>query len=548
MPEKDDPNLTLSILGETLHGNTAALAKLGGGIGLAIQAIHSLAQPLSQVNRTLTSVGMQQMAAATNIGSNLRLHGLSLKESTDAINAAANTGMLAALATRKSTDRLGSTLLATANTSKLSAEGIEDSVGRLSGSTKNLLSIHKGLGKDIQKLGKGIAHNVFALGISSDGAKDIARTFLDVGKTYGINSDVLADAMHSLSKSIKSAAVLWGPKFSESMQKFGSLLGGMVGPGAAEMVNPMLQKMFGGTMESMITMAKLGLGGMDLKGAGVSDIASAFETALDRVNQLRPTTGGIGGAAQLEAISKAFGIDASFFMIYDALTRNGETVEQALASLERQEENALAINDMMVALNDIAREAAVILMPAIQVIGTVFKLFNRYLPFTSIIGGLLGTWFSAWMLSHIFSKKMLLGIFNGIKLAWSILSKVAGPWIAGITLLVSALMMFTSLFSKKDESENAQRTADNTQILADDVNKKTFDAQQVIGERMSTLIDITQVFAANSLEVNERTAEATETANDISGELPNAVQGMMEEGIPPLFPPPTVPPNTPPYR
>jgi hypothetical protein len=287
---------------------------------------------------------------------------------------------------------------------------------------------------------------------------------------------------------------------------------------------------------------------MDLKGAGVSDIASAFETALDRVNQLRPTTGGIGGAAQLEAVSKAFGIDASFFMIFDALTRNGETVEQALASLERQEETALAISDMMVALNDIAREAAVILMPAIQVIGTVFKLFNRYLPFTSIIGGLLGTWFSAWMLSHIFSKKMLLGIFNGIKLAWSILSKVAGPWIAGITLLVSALMMFTSLFSKKDESENAQRTADNTQILADDVNKKTFDAQQVIGERMSTLIDITQVFAANSLEVSERTAEATETANDISGELPNAVQGMMEEGIPPLFPPPTVPPNTPPYR
>ena len=143
---------------------------------------------------------------------------------------------------------------------------------------------------------------------------------------------------------------------------------------------------------------------------------------------------------------------------------------------------------------------------------------------------------------------MLLGIFNGIKLAWSILSKVAGPWIAGITLLVSALMMFTSLFSKKDESENAQRTADNTQILADDVNKKTFDAQQVIGERMSTLIDITQVFADKSIDALTSSNEHLEAANVISEELPDAIQGMMEEGIPPLFPPPTVPPNTPPYR
>jgi len=97
--------------------------------------------------------------------------------------------------------------------------------------------------------------------------------------------------------------------------------------------------------------------------------------------------------------------------------------------------------------------------------------------------------------------------------------------------------MFTPLFSKKDESENAQRTADNTQILADDVNKKTFDAQQVIGERMSTLIDITKLFAEDSHEVNERTAEAAEVANDISEELWKPALEKFDYDIPTLAAP-----------
>lgn len=434
------------------------------------------------------------------------------------------------------------------------------------------------LGKNMKLAMQATRANVQALGMNATQAIELQEHLKGTAVAFGLDMDSLSNSMAALGKSIRSSAVLFGAEFAKDVQGLGLAVQGMTGGALGSEGVEAIKKLFGGSMESMIRLVKLGV----TPGA---DPAQSFISAMTKVQGMMPAkgVGGLGGAAQLEAMAGAFGIDENFFVLADAIDRSSMTLSEIQAKIEESNALDLLTQDLQANLNVLQNQlisAVTPLVDAMETLVTLPGVLTTLKGIATILGmfyvgsmaqfalmkGIHAVATTARFLAMAFDKNAWRLLMRGIKLGknqdmknasrihktlvkvlrgqsnaqgilknklgglikvFSFVGRIAGRLLPMVGLFIGAMTVIKKLFGGDDEEEKkkaAKDTAANTKVLAEKAQDKTIDVQQVIAGRMQALLVATESMSLFQEEllgnINDNTAEPQPIHLDTSIPIP----------------------------
>lgn len=323
--------------------------KLAKGLTENVGATYALTRAMNSafssqqtLSRLSISTGNQSMMAINNLSDTFNNVGMSMSESLDMFTSMSRQGL-------KMTDQ----------------------------STKDTLSSLTRLGKDVKAHAASIAFNNQTLGISNSHSLKLQSTLIETAAAYHIDSDILVQALNSLSNVLIQSAAVYGKETALALEQATPKLIAAFGPANKKLVEEAANAIFGGTEKSTRLAAMLGLDISNLATGDEATMISTFKEALLALNAR------IGGAS---------GRGASGFIVPKLLERFGATPGMLqLAKLGPVSERQLSLNletlaaqqlqvDLIASLESIMKNLSVALLPLVAVVASftskVSELFS----------------------------------------------------------------------------------------------------------------------------------------------------------------------------
>ena len=228
---------------------------------------------------------------------------------------------------------------------------------------RDLFARYTILGADTKGLSKMMALNEQTLGLSNQRSRDLGDSLLETAAANGFSSDVLVQAMNSLSQTFIRASAVYGKETSIALQEATRNLIGKYGAGNADLIKELTSKLFAGTAQSTKMAAMLGL---DISKLATKDTATA-EALLEQ--SIQATGNRIGGAAgegssgfAVSKLLESMGIPVAVLALSNMGPLMGEAAVVNAEALAKQTLQA----DLIATLNTLMKDFTVLVLPALN--------------------------------------------------------------------------------------------------------------------------------------------------------------------------------------
>ena len=332
---------------------TGALLRNVNAMGALTTGISSLHSAHANLTKTLISTGRMQLGSLSQLHKTFDNRGLSL---TDSI--ALNSSILeSGLATYgKNTEALNK------SNSGFSTQ-------------KKMLSEYANVGKSTKNLSSMMVMNQQALGMSNETTAKLVQHTIQLGATYGFNSDKIVEAVNKLSGTWTTSMGTFGPDVAAASQKAMATLMGEFGVGAEQNIQSLIKTLSSGTKESAITAQRLGIDMAKLTSTNSEDQVSALKQGLSELKKIIGTGTGADRALWVQPLLDKLGGTPGML----ALTRM-EPISKELKDITLAEQAEQARRaDVMASMNDAVKNITLALAPAIEVVAGTLNVIAKVL-------------------------------------------------------------------------------------------------------------------------------------------------------------------------
>ena len=229
---------------------------------------------------------------------------------------------------------------------------------------RDLFARYSILGADTRGLAKMMALNEQTLGLSNQRSRDLGDSLVETAAANGFSSDVLVQAMNSLSQTFIRASAVYGKETSIALQEASRNLIGKYGAGNADLIKEMTSKLFAGTAESTKMASMLGL---DISKLATQDTGTAQALIEQAITSIGDKIGGAAGQGSSGfTVSKLL---TSFGNITPGMLALAKIVplmgESAVVNAETLAQQTLQ-NDLQATLNTIMKDFTILILPALN--------------------------------------------------------------------------------------------------------------------------------------------------------------------------------------
>ena len=340
---------------------------------------------------------------------------------------------------------------------------------------RDLFARYTILGADTKGLSKIMALNEQTLGLSSQRSRDLGDSLIETAAANGFSSDVLVQAMNSLSQTFIRASAVYGKETSIALQEATRNLIGKYGAGNADLIKELTSKLFAGTAQSTKMASMLGL---DISKLATKDTATA-EALMEQA--IQATGNRVGGAAgegssgfAVSRLLESMGVPVAVL----ALSNMGPLMgEAAVVNAEALAQQTLQL-DLQSSLNTIMKDFTILVLPALNKAASWLVKIASFLTWNNGIIGKLLLWTIAMVttiktfqaLSSViqntrFMKLMAyakernmtlrqIRLLQGRTRGSQMMGMMGGPWMIALGL---AMGIGTAILtSSKDENETSK--------------------------------------------------------------------------------------------
>lgn len=404
---------------------------------------------------------------------------------------------------------------------------------------RDLFARYTILGADTRGLSKMMSLNEQTLGLSNQRSRDLGDSLVETAAANGFSSDVLVQAMNSLSQTFIRASAVYGKETSIALQEASRNLIGKYGAGNADLIKEMTSKLFAGTAESTKMASMLGL---DISKLATQDTGTAQALIEQAIKSIGDKIGGTAGEGSSGfTVSKLL---TSFGNITPGMLALAKIVplmgESAVVNAETLAQQTLQ-NDLQASLNTIMKDFTILILPALNSVAKGLVNIATAMTFgNGLLGKLIIGVAAAKVVQMTFSgiyklnearkaaktaqilmtlTKIELGVQMGNRggamgamgRGRGMLSMLGGPW--GLAIGAAVGIGAAILTSSKDENETSKDILSEQEKQTDALAGKSANTRILgnisLGILQSNILN--EQILLNSQEHLEKTTEIVET-------------------------------------
>ena len=391
---------------------------------------------------------------------------------------------------------------------------------------RDLFARYTILGADTRGLSKMMALNEQTLGLSNQRSQDLGDSLLETAAANGFSSDVLVQAMNSLSQTFIRASAVYGKETSIALQEASRNLIGKYGAGNADLIKEMTSKLFAGTEESTKMAAMLGL---DISKLATQDTGTAQALIEQAISAIGNRVGGAAGEGSSGfAVSKllaAFGATPGMLALANIVPLMGES---AVVNAETLAQQTLQ-NDLQASLNTIMKDFTILILPALNTAASwLVKMATIMTWGNGLVGKIIVGMAAAKVVQITFSG--IYTMYEKMKLAWlakiaarnfigpmqptkgiGLIARMLGPW--GLAIGAAVGIGAAILTSSEDENETSKDILSEQEKQTAALTGKS-ENTRILGNISLGILQsniLNEAILLNAQEHLEKTTEISET-------------------------------------